>query len=95
MSCTSCPDAIARVLMKVSKFIDTGADYETPQAQEKLKASPTLPVQQNGDVPFVPNDDAPVPPNSTEVHVCPECGGKVEHEGGCVICRSCGFSRCG
>jgi len=95
MSCTSCPDAIARVLMKVSKFIDTGADYETPQAQEKLKASPTLPVQQNGDVPFVPNDDAPVPPNSAEVHVCPECGGKVEHEGGCVICRSCGFSRCG
>lgn len=95
MSCTSCPDAIARVLMKVSKFIDTGADYETPQAQEKLKVSPALPVTQNGDVPFVANDDAPAKPNSTEVHVCPECGGKVEHEGGCVICRACGFSRCG
>lgn len=26
---------------------------------------------------------------------CPDCGSVVEHESGCVICRSCGFSRCG
>lgn len=26
---------------------------------------------------------------------CPECGAKVEHEGGCVICKNCGFSKCG
>jgi len=25
---------------------------------------------------------------------CPECGGKVEHEGGCAVCHSCGFSEC-
>jgi ribonucleoside-diphosphate reductase alpha chain len=25
---------------------------------------------------------------------CPDCGGAVEHEGGCIVCRSCGFSRC-
>jgi len=25
---------------------------------------------------------------------CPECGGAVEHEGGCVVCRSCGYSKC-
>jgi ribonucleoside-diphosphate reductase alpha chain len=25
---------------------------------------------------------------------CPECGGIVEHEGGCVVCRICGFSEC-
>ena len=26
---------------------------------------------------------------------CPECGSKVEHEGGCVVCRNCGYSKCG
>jgi ribonucleoside-diphosphate reductase alpha chain len=25
---------------------------------------------------------------------CRECGGKVEHEGGCSVCHSCGFSEC-
>ncbi len=26
---------------------------------------------------------------------CPECGKKLDHEGGCNICRSCGYSKCG
>lgn len=25
---------------------------------------------------------------------CPECGEKLKHEGGCVICQSCSWSRC-
>jgi len=25
---------------------------------------------------------------------CPECGGTVEHEGGCAVCHSCGFTKC-
>ena len=29
-----------------------------------------------------------------EMGACPDCGGVVEHEGGCIVCRSCGFSRC-
>lgn len=29
------------------------------------------------------------------VSVCPECGAEVQHEGGCVQCKSCGWSRCG
>ncbi len=28
-------------------------------------------------------------------HDCPECGEVMEHEGGCKICRSCGYSKCG
>jgi len=26
---------------------------------------------------------------------CPDCGGVVEHESGCCVCRSCGYSECG
>jgi ribonucleoside-diphosphate reductase alpha chain len=25
---------------------------------------------------------------------CPDCGGIVEHEGGCIVCRICGYSEC-
>jgi ribonucleoside-diphosphate reductase alpha chain len=26
---------------------------------------------------------------------CPECGSILEHDSGCVICKSCGYSKCG
>jgi ribonucleoside-diphosphate reductase alpha chain len=29
------------------------------------------------------------------IGACPDCGGAVEHEGGCAVCHSCGFSKCG
>jgi len=32
--------------------------------------------------------------NSVKYSTCPDCGSPVEHEGGCILCRSCGFSRC-
>ena len=29
------------------------------------------------------------------IRPCPECGGRMENDGGCVLCRSCGYSKCG
>ncbi|HMA75691.1 MAG TPA: TSCPD domain-containing protein, partial [Candidatus Krumholzibacteriaceae bacterium] len=26
---------------------------------------------------------------------CPECGGVMERESGCAVCRECGYSKCG
>ena len=37
---------------------------------------------------FVENDQ---PSNGG---ACPECGGPVEHEGGCCVCHACGYSEC-
>ena len=36
----------------------------------------------------VTSSNDPPPP------LCPECGAVLEHEGGCVSCRSCGYSKC-
>ena len=30
----------------------------------------------------------------TLLGACPDCGGPVEHEGGCAVCRACGYSEC-
>lgn len=29
------------------------------------------------------------------VGVCPDCGGALWHEEGCMVCRACGYSKCG
>jgi ribonucleoside-diphosphate reductase alpha chain len=29
-----------------------------------------------------------------DMEICPDCGGKLELEGGCVVCRGCGYSKC-
>ncbi len=74
MKCTSCPDAIARVIEKVvasNGFKEGGVQVAK----------------------VAPKQDEPA--CAAQIRKCPECGAKVEHEGGCVICRDCGYSKCG
>lgn len=35
------------------------------------------------------------PPTQSEIKlICPECGEPIVHEGGCDICKNCGYSKC-
>ena len=69
----SCPDAIGKVLEKVSKQLDN---------------KPVEPVKS------VVND-VKEENNKLTTSICPECGNVISHEAGCVMCRSCGYGKCG
>ena len=32
--------------------------------------------------------------NEQKKHTCPECGNEIAFEGGCMVCKNCGFSKC-
>ncbi|MGB9813781.1 MAG: ribonucleotide reductase N-terminal alpha domain-containing protein [Thermovenabulum sp.] len=77
----SCPDAIARAL---ERNILKNEDVK----EEKKNGSNGVEYYQRlYEVEEGLNDD--------KANKCPECGSSLESDGGCVVCRSCGFSKCG
>lgn len=72
MKCTSCPDAIAKVVRRVDSM---------------RRAMPAPGVPSAAPEPVAPAE-------ARFAKFCPECGAPLEHEGGCVACRSCGYSKC-
>ncbi len=133
LHCSSCPDAIAKVVMKVNDYIEAAGGEGGPALEPLLPEgllqqgaaaqgpspgghspgvlSPQQPVpgpqkQAHAEPEPSPSREAAPPvaesiaPDSTALNGaaltrCPECGAVIEHEGGCVICRGCGFSHCG
>ncbi|MCI8500959.1 MAG: vitamin B12-dependent ribonucleotide reductase [Oscillospiraceae bacterium] len=79
MKCTSCPDGIAKVIKKVDDLIRSGGSHAMPPVLPNASA-------ESGGQPRGSADKA--------FRLCPECGFEVEHEGGCVVCRNCGYSKC-
>lgn len=74
MKCTSCPDAISKVIKKVAEVQRNSCAKGQSLCQPEGQTSSPLAT-----------DDG---------KGCPECGATMEHEGGCVSCRSCGYSKC-
>ena len=62
--------------------------------EKVLKATQTgaLPTQPEPLAPAAPVDLTPA--QAKLAKFCPECGSRLEHEGGCVTCRECGYSKC-
>ncbi len=81
LGCTSCPDAIAKAIKKVANF--QNGETENVEQNKALVTPPKPKVE-----------PAPIEKGDGEVK-CPECTSVLEHEGGCVTCRNCGFSKCG
>lgn len=79
----SCPDAIGRLIQKVMNHRNGNSEKNITISTEALNSSTPKPTAKT----FGSS------PNT--VTGCPECGSGVEHEGGCVVCRNCGYSKCG
>ena len=91
----SCPDAIGKVIEKVAREQHFGCELpeKIKKAQEKVLREEVAPVDvAAGEEGFFVPEEPAVPAHPGD---CPECGARMEHEGGCVICRSCGYSKCG
>lgn len=102
----SCPDAIGRTLEKVLNMQVEVKDVETIEELTTAIEESNLGCGGNcslcstqcsystvafGETSATLDENL----NWAKVKYCPECGSKVQHEGGCMICRNCGFSKCG
>jgi len=75
-----CPVAIGNALMDMwTEMQSEIGSPETPEVCDPHK-------------PHVHEDT--VKPAKGEKHLCPKCGNEIVHEGGCDVCKSCGWSRC-
>lgn len=79
----SCADAIARVIEKRLVTNHPVASVVVEAANVAMKHSHddevgAVDIEERGDI----------------VGVCPDCGGALRHEEGCVKCYACGFSKC-
>lgn len=81
----SCPDAIAKAIEKVISVSRHGEAVRMAPGPDPTPVVPAPPVPRPG----------MTPAEAKLAKYCPECGSRLEHEGGCVTCRDCGYSKCG
>lgn len=79
----SCPDAIAKTIEKVLNIqgIMTEDKYDMEISDEDFSD-------------ISPMSEVSIGLEDNRTHKCPECGGKIAHQDGCIICPSCGYSKC-
>lgn len=97
MKVLSCPDAIGRLIEKVMNHQNgNGKDIKQNQADVSggVVQRPTARLVGSVEILTAGSDQNKRNYHSAD-NLCPECGEPMEHEGGCKVCRSCGYSKCG
>ena len=84
----SCADAIARVIER--RLLNPQVEANVPVSSERVftqvaKSEEQLESHITGSI-----DDI----TGNIVGVCPDCGGALRHEEGCVKCSACGYTKC-
>lgn len=78
-----CPIAIGRALkeMWLEMQDEIGEDAEEETERDERNGKSETPLRESKKA-------------NTDNDYCPECGATLIHEGGCDICKNCGWSRC-
>lgn len=80
-----CPMAVGNALMEMWK-----------EMKERIEKGNSIIALANSDSQISSSESRPsFNPEADNGAKCPECGSELIQEGGCVICKSCGWSRCG
>ena len=82
----SAPDAVALALKKHAMPTGTGA----PELQEAYGTQLGMPIRDNGHGNGNGNGNG-----HSAGQICPECGGPVAFQEGCVVCQACAWNQCG
>ncbi len=92
----SCPDAIGRVLEKVKRMLEEGTQLSLIDPEEDAQDAAALAADTEscmGDC-LTCSNRGNCPTAEYAGGACPECSAELEREGGCVVCRACGYSKC-
>jgi ribonucleoside-diphosphate reductase alpha chain len=85
----SCADAIARVIERrlVNDKIETKVEAKVAAAVDQMSEELYSQVSKS-------EEQLERHITGNIVGVCPDCGGVVRHEEGCVKCSACGYTKC-
>jgi ribonucleoside-diphosphate reductase alpha chain len=91
----SCADAIAKSL---ERYLERREERLKQEAEERaIEAEVDRGMAEIVDAASTQATMTIEPPRDSDGNCpeCPECGSLIEYVEGCIVCRSCGYSKCG
>ncbi|MFW9777342.1 MAG: vitamin B12-dependent ribonucleotide reductase [Candidatus Heimdallarchaeota archaeon] len=83
----SCADGVAKSVERFLAQYSTNGNHKSPATI--VQSTPQLTPKEQNEAVYLTHSTAGLRPE------CPDCGNIVEHGEGCVLCRVCGYSKCG